>query len=141
MVGSTSFGKGSVQNVYNFEDWGFKLTTSRYFTPDGVNIDQVGIEPDFFVEDDLGEEDQEALLQLLEENRVTGFIDEIPNPSDRQVDAFIEELVADGIVLDEWFVKKLVKDERNRYLQDPPIFDLEFDRTLRRAVEVLEDLR
>lgn len=140
LVGSTSYGKGSVQNVYNFDDWGFKLTTSRYYTPSGVNIDKVGIEPDVVVDDTLSDADQEALVQLLEENRIAEFIDENPNPTDQQVNVFIQQLADDGINLDGWFIKKLVKDERNRYLQDPPVFDLEFDRTLQKAVDVLKGM-
>lgn len=51
IVGTTTFGKGIVQIVkpYNGET-GFKLTTSEYFTPNGVNIHGVGIEPDVIVE-------------------------------------------------------------------------------------------
>lgn len=51
IVGTKTFGKGIVQIVkpYN-EDTGFKLTTSEYFTPNGVNIHGIGIEPDITVE-------------------------------------------------------------------------------------------
>lgn len=51
IVGTTTFGKGIVQIVkpYN-EETGFKLTTSEYFTPNGVNIHGVGIDPDVVVE-------------------------------------------------------------------------------------------
>ena len=51
LVGTTTFGKGVVQIVkpYN-EQTGFKLTTSQYFTPNGINIHGVGIEPNVIVE-------------------------------------------------------------------------------------------
>ncbi|GAB6106349.1 S41 family peptidase [Fusibacter bizertensis] len=51
IVGTKTFGKGIVQIVkpYN-EETGFKLTTSEYFTPNGVNIHGIGIEPDITVE-------------------------------------------------------------------------------------------
>lgn len=53
LVGTTTFGKGVVQIVKPFnENTGFKLTTSQYFTPNGVNIHGVGIEPDVIVEMD-----------------------------------------------------------------------------------------
>lgn len=53
IVGTTTFGKGVVQIVkpYN-ENTGFKLTTSQYFTPDGMNIHGIGIEPDVVIEMD-----------------------------------------------------------------------------------------
>lgn len=53
IVGTTTFGKGVVQIVkpYN-ENTGFKLTTSQYFTPDGMNIHGIGIEPNVVIEMD-----------------------------------------------------------------------------------------
>lgn len=53
IVGTKTFGKGIVQVVMPFnENTGFKLTTSQYFTPNGVNIHGTGIEPDILVEMD-----------------------------------------------------------------------------------------
>lgn len=47
IVGTKSFGKGVVQVVKPYlESTGFKLTTSQYFTPNGLNIHGVGIMPD-----------------------------------------------------------------------------------------------
>ena len=46
-MGSTSFGKGSVQTVMPLSDGrAIKLTTSRYFTPSGKSIHELGIDPD-----------------------------------------------------------------------------------------------
>ncbi len=51
IVGTTTFGKGVVQIVQPYsENTGFKLTTSQYFTPNGVNIHGIGIEPDVVIE-------------------------------------------------------------------------------------------
>jgi carboxyl-terminal processing protease len=48
IVGTTSFGKGSVQTVLplNSNRGGVKLTTSRYYTPNDISIQGAGIEPD-----------------------------------------------------------------------------------------------
>ncbi len=47
LVGEQSFGKGIVQRIIPLEDGsGFKLTVSEYFTPDNINIHDIGIEPD-----------------------------------------------------------------------------------------------
>lgn len=47
LVGTTSFGKGIVQSVMSLNDGSaIKLTTARYFTPDGTNIHKKGIKPD-----------------------------------------------------------------------------------------------
>ncbi|MEL7400705.1 MAG: S41 family peptidase, partial [Pseudomonadota bacterium] len=51
IVGTRSFGKGSVQSVLPItEDKAIKLTTARYFTPNGRSIQAQGIEPDIRVE-------------------------------------------------------------------------------------------
>jgi carboxyl-terminal processing protease len=51
IVGTRSFGKGSVQTVLPVSDTAaVKLTTARYFTPDGRSIQAQGIAPDIVVE-------------------------------------------------------------------------------------------
>ena len=52
ILGSNSFGKGSVQTVLPLkENRGLKLTTSLYYTPAGRSIQATGITPDLVVED------------------------------------------------------------------------------------------
>lgn len=51
LVGTKSYGKGSVQMVMPlFHDDGVKLTVAKYYTPSGRSIDGTGIEPDVKVE-------------------------------------------------------------------------------------------
>ncbi len=51
VIGETSFGKGSVQQLAKLRSGGIlKVTVGRWFTPNGLNIDQEGIEPDTTVE-------------------------------------------------------------------------------------------
>jgi len=51
IVGTKTFGKGSVQTVLPLDEkTGLKLTTARYFTPKGRSIQAKGIEPDVLVE-------------------------------------------------------------------------------------------
>ncbi len=51
IMGTTSFGKGSVQTILPLNDeHGLKLTTARYYTPSGRSIQAQGIEPDIVVE-------------------------------------------------------------------------------------------
>jgi len=52
IFGVKSFGKGSVQTIMPMNNGAaIKLTTARYFTPNGRSIQAKGIEPDFLVED------------------------------------------------------------------------------------------
>lgn len=51
ILGTASFGKGSVQTVLPLdEEYGLKLTTARYYTPNGRSIQALGIVPDIEVE-------------------------------------------------------------------------------------------
>lgn len=51
IIGETSFGKGTVQDVEYFGDGSsLKLTIARWLTPNGDQINEVGIEPDTAVE-------------------------------------------------------------------------------------------
>ena len=51
ILGTTSFGKGIVQSVIPLSDGsGVKVTVSKYYTPKGRNIHEIGIEPDVVVE-------------------------------------------------------------------------------------------
>ncbi|WP_029674615.1 S41 family peptidase [Butyrivibrio sp. VCB2006] len=53
LVGKTTYGKGIVQRIFDLRDGtAVKLTVSSYFTPNGINIHGVGIEPDVEVEYD-----------------------------------------------------------------------------------------
>ncbi len=51
IVGTTTYGKGVVQSILSLKDGSaFKLTTSRYFTPNGTCIQGIGITPDVELE-------------------------------------------------------------------------------------------
>ncbi len=51
VLGTKSFGKGSVQTIIPLSGHGaMRLTTARYYTPSGRSIQAVGIEPDIVVE-------------------------------------------------------------------------------------------
>ncbi len=52
LLGTKTFGKGSVQTILPLEDGSaLRLTTARYFTPNGRSIQAKGIEPDIVVPD------------------------------------------------------------------------------------------
>ena len=51
LVGATTFGKGSVQTIFDLPGGaGMRLTTMRYYTPSGRSIQAQGIRPDIVVE-------------------------------------------------------------------------------------------
>jgi len=61
IVGTRSFGKGSVQTIIPLANRGaLRLTTARYFTPSGRSIQAEGIEPDVVVTEESPSESKEA---------------------------------------------------------------------------------
>jgi len=62
IVGTQTFGKGSVQTIFPLKDGsGLRLTTARYFTPNGRSIQAKGIVPDIIVKPLRPEEEKAAL--------------------------------------------------------------------------------
>lgn len=75
LVGTKTFGKGIVQKIYPLHDGtAVKLTVSKYYTPKGNNIHEIGIEPD--VEIELYEElKKEVLVPFEEDNQLQKAIE------------------------------------------------------------------
>lgn len=65
IVGTKTYGKGVVQQIFDLQDGTcVKLTISEYFTPNGRSINEKGIVPDETVEYEPDEKDKEADNQL-----------------------------------------------------------------------------
>ena len=51
VIGTTSFGKGSVQTILPLSDGsGLRLTTAKYYTPKGKSIHSIGVQPDIVID-------------------------------------------------------------------------------------------
>lgn len=75
LVGTKTFGKGIVQSIFSLQDGtAIKLTTSKYYTPKGYNIHDVGIQPDIQIEMnkdyDLSEDDLTEEPDLEKDNQL-----------------------------------------------------------------------
>ena len=67
IIGTKTFGKGITQIIAPLEDGsGVKITNSKYYTPNGENIHQVGIDPDVEVEWDNEKYTNEGIDNQLE---------------------------------------------------------------------------
>lgn len=72
LIGTTTFGKGSVQTIYRLGDGsGMRVTTARYFTPNGRSIQATGIEPDIIVTNTGGK----MAGHLTREKDLTGHLE------------------------------------------------------------------
>jgi carboxyl-terminal processing protease len=88
LLGTKSFGKGSVQTIIPLSGHGaMRLTTARYYTPSGRSIQAVGIEPDIVVEQarieslkDLNERREADLRGALDRKMPVGAPAAVPPP-------------------------------------------------------------
>lgn len=80
ILGSTTFGKGSVQSVLPLPDGSaLRLTTAKYFTPKGRCIHKVGIDPDVVVE--MTDEQE---IKLIVKRRLEKMISDNPKSNDME---------------------------------------------------------
>lgn len=139
LIGSTSFGKGLVQSVFPYANDFFKLTTARYLTPSGSDIHKIGIVPDILIEEpELTEEQLDDYISLLEEDVFGSFVEEYPEENPERTDSFIKSLLDDGSLLPERYLRRLLRQEYQYSMDFPPVYDLDFDITLNRALEYLD---
>ncbi len=93
VVGTKSFGKGSVQTVMPLRgDGAMRLTTSRYYTPSGRSIQALGVSPDIIVEQPrpapATEEEEEANARTRSEADLRGSLnnDSLSEDEIRQIE-------------------------------------------------------
>jgi len=76
IMGTQSFGKGSVQTILPLAgDRGVKITTARYFTPSGRSIQAQGIVPDVVVERRSLTDADMPEVELVRERDLTGHLE------------------------------------------------------------------
>ncbi|HCI46921.1 MAG TPA: peptidase S41 [Rhodospirillaceae bacterium] len=91
IIGTKSFGKGSVQTIMPLSgNVAIRLTTARYYTPSGVSIQAEGIEPDIEVKPARLEE-----IAVLERRREADLRGALNNPDHEDVDVNVEVEVND----------------------------------------------
>lgn len=67
VVGTTSYGKGLVQEFKSLRDGTYiKVTISEYFSSKGTKINKIGVEPDYEVEDNPDTDEDEQLEKAIE---------------------------------------------------------------------------
>ncbi|HVM32411.1 MAG TPA: S41 family peptidase [bacterium] len=123
LIGEKTFGKGSVQTILPLDDSdgaALRLTMAKYYTPSGVCIHGVGIEPDLDLRDEnltestlkvYSKQDVEKYAQTLKKQGVTAALDRaLP---DKVVEGFFDYCLKNE--------KKLDRDELEKdkdYLKD-----------------------
>jgi carboxyl-terminal processing protease len=137
IVGEKTFGKGVVQTVRPLsQDTALSFTTAKYYTPSGVCIHGIGIQPDVEVKVPvLTEEQLKAIRKLFDGKYIDAFLKQVPAPTKADLENFQVQLKAKEISLDADTLRKLVRAEMNR--DKDLVYDLEEDIQLQKAVEIL----
>ncbi len=104
IMGSKTFGKGSVQTIQDLQTGGaVKLTTSRYFTPNGRSIQALGIEPDINNKPGTwNKPEEESDYKPLTESNLSGHLSGEDEPTAEEKKAEEEEKKADNLVFDDF---------------------------------------
>jgi len=113
IMGSTSFGKGSVQTIIELEGgYGLKVTTARYYTPSGRSIQAKGIEPDIALKNiSLENEKEESVLGSTKESDLNGHLEvEDQDPSQLSSEEIITAQEDKKAEEDKKAIEKLKKD-------------------------------
>lgn len=155
VMGEKTFGKASVQRVFKLNTKAaVKLTVARYFTPDGTNIDKVGITPDV-KSPWFSRSEQLMQLKLRDHEKLKAFIEENGDevlmqlaaaegaPRDdrqaakllRQYQRLTDELTEEQIVLSDIGIKYAIAR-----VTENPRDELEHDAQIVAAVEQLKVL-
>lgn len=101
ILGTTTFGKGSVQNIIPLSDGsGLRLTTAKYYTPSGVSIHGEGITPDIVVKLEARSPDKERpvlrekdIQRHLEEKIPEGTLETAPVEVDEKDDLQLQRAI------------------------------------------------
>ncbi|MCS5586394.1 MAG: S41 family peptidase [Gammaproteobacteria bacterium] len=111
VMGSKSFGKGSVQTIIDLEKgYGLKVTTARYYTPLGRSIQAKGIEPDIVLKNiSLENEKEKSVLGDTKESDLSGHL-EVEDPSKMSSKEIMTAQENKKIEEDKEAIKKLKKD-------------------------------
>lgn len=141
LIGEKSYGKGSVQEIKQLSAVdGYKLTIARYYTPADISIDKVGIEPHIVIKDpELTDDDTSAIEQIMKNKLLDKFLEKKPDYTDNDFSKFKQELKGQDIVLNDYYLKRLLYTKKNEITNNRPIYNLEFDNQLQKAVELLNN--
>jgi carboxyl-terminal processing protease len=113
LVGTQTFGKGSVQTIIPLKDGsGLRLTTARYYTPNGRSIQAKGIVPDIIVKPSRAEEEKESVTPKF--------------PAEKDLERHLMDVEKGGS-------KEKDKSKKEEIKEKKPV-----DNQLERAVELLK---
>ncbi|TGK28925.1 S41 family peptidase [Leptospira gomenensis] len=138
ILGTVSFGKGSVQNIYPLShNTGIALTIQKYYTPSGKSIHGKGIQPDVLVKSvEPTEDDRFYIRKMAEKKMLEAFVAKNPVYSEANFQLFEKYLSEKGMKLSSDVARFLYKSRSNKEGQSP-LLDLDLDPQMKKAIELL----
>lgn len=119
VLGTQSFGKGSVQTIIPMADGaGLRLTTARYYTPNGISIQAKGITPDAVVPKvPEAEENPRDPMKFLREKDLRFHLENVGDLEETEKRSeppaiYETRLISDRVVLDDETREKLKDDNQ-----------------------------
>ncbi len=135
VLGQKSFGKGSVQIPVTLPEGILKLTIAHFYTPKGINLANNGIRPDHeLIEPELSEAEQKGLLKLLGDALVSDFVSQNHNYTDAEFEEFFDRKIKKKYRVTEERVRRIAYNEKIRYMETVPVYNLDYDLVLKGAV-------
>jgi carboxyl-terminal processing protease len=136
VVGTKTFGKGSVQSVIPLDyNTGLKITIQKYYTPSGESIHKKGIEPNIEVKSyEFTKDERRHIRDLAEAKILENFVKENKTYSSEAVEKFTGILKQKHLEISDYAAKYILKQEYLN-LGKRPLYDLELDNQLVKALE------
>jgi carboxyl-terminal processing protease len=141
LLGTKTFGKGSVQKFFNLnENIGVTLTIAKYYTPSGVSIHGKGIVPDYVVKaEEISKDDSEIIKNIYKNKIIEGFIKENKEYNQSNKNKFMALLKEKKISISEKSANFILKREITKFTKSP-LYDLEFDNQLGEAIRIINSI-
>jgi len=127
ILGTATFGKGSVQTLFPLSDGsGLRLTTALYFTPSGRSIQASGIEPDVKVafippKEKPAEKEPHGLREKDLEGHINEKIPELDKEEEKGVSPDVQERIANDNqlsraieILQSWNILSKIEDQQSQ---------------------------
>jgi len=120
ILGTQSFGKGSVQTIIPMNDGaGLRLTTARYYTPNGISIQATGITPDVLVPavESIKDDTDKAPMKFLREKDLRHHLENggsKESDEDKTKLPVVDDsgLISDKVTIDEATKERLKNDNQ-----------------------------
>jgi len=143
----STYGKGSVQTIFPMLDGksGLKLTVAHYYTPNGSDINEIGIKPDVKLPN-LSSDEIKMYRKLDSNKSIEDFVKEsgddilkrlekMSNEEDKtKFEKLVKKLNDDNIKLDESYIKLAIAEKTNNEVDD-----YEYDPVIKSAINHLKN--